>query len=81
LAEEDAAITITGEVPEPAQYIAHATVCVNPMQAGADMQNKLIEYLALGKAVVATPIANEGVGAPPTFISLKLKHTTRLQML
>ena len=29
------------------------------------MQNKLIEYFACGKSVVATTIANEGIGAIP----------------
>lgn len=65
LGDEDASITVTGEVPDPAEFIARATVCINPMQAGAGMQNKLIEYLASGKAVVATPVANEGIGATP----------------
>ncbi len=59
----DPAITVTGAVSDTADYIARAEVCINPMQAGAGMQNKLIEYLASGKAVVATPVANEGVGA------------------
>ena len=58
-------ITVTGEVPEPADYIGRATVCVNPMQAGAGMQNKLLEYLSMGKAVVATSLANEGIQARP----------------
>ena len=58
-------ITVTGEVPDPAEYLARAAVCVNPMQAGAGMQNKLLEYMAMGKAVVATPVANEGVAARP----------------
>ena len=56
-------ITVTGEVPDLADYIARAAVCINPMQAGAGMQNKLIEYLASAKPVVATPVANEGVQA------------------
>ena len=56
-------ITVTGEVPDPAEYIGRAAVCVNPMQAGAGMQNKLLEYMAMGKAVVATPVANEGIAA------------------
>ena len=56
-------ITVTGEVPDPADYIGRATLCVNPMQAGAGMQNKLLEYMAMAKAVVATPVANEGIGA------------------
>ena len=58
-------ITVTGEVPDPADYIGRATVCVNPMQAGAGMQNKLLEYMSMGKAVVATSLANEGIQARP----------------
>ena len=58
-------ITITGEVPDPADYIGRAAVCVNPMQAGAGMQNKLLEYMSMAKAVVATSVANEGIGARP----------------
>jgi glycosyltransferase involved in cell wall biosynthesis len=63
LAAHDRAITVTGEVPDPAEDIARATVCINPMQIGAGMQNKLIEYMACGKAVVTTPVANEGIHA------------------
>jgi glycosyltransferase involved in cell wall biosynthesis len=58
-------ITVAGTVPDPAIYMAEAAVCINPMQAGGGMQNKLIEYLAMGKAIVATPVANEGIGATP----------------
>lgn len=58
-------ITVTGEVPDPADYIARAAVCINPVRAGAGMQNKLIEFMAMAKAVVATPVANEGIGAAP----------------
>ena len=58
-------ITVTGEVSNPADYIGRAAVCVNPMQAGAGMQNKLLEYFSMGKAVVATSVANEGIRARP----------------
>lgn len=58
-------IEVTGEVADPAAEMAAAAVCVDPMQAGAGMQNKLLEYFAAGKAVVATPVANEGIGAVP----------------
>ena len=58
-------ISVTGEVDDPADFIASAAVCVNPMQAGAGMQNKLLEYLAMAKPVVATSVANEGIGARP----------------
>lgn len=58
-------VTVTGEVPDPADYIARAAVCVNPVQVGAGMQNKLIEFMAMRKAVVATTVANEGIRATP----------------
>lgn len=59
-----AGITVTGTVPDPALLIAEAALCVNPMQAGGGMQNKLIEFMGSAKAIVATSVANEGIGAP-----------------
>ena len=56
-------VRVTGSVPDPAEYVAEAEVCINPMQAGAGLQNKLIEYLASGTATVATSVANEGIRA------------------
>ena len=58
-------VRVTGTVADPAVYISEASICINPMQAGGGMQNKLVEYLACGKPVVATSVANEGVGAAP----------------
>jgi polysaccharide biosynthesis protein PslH len=63
LANKAKGIEVTGEVPDPADYIRRAAICIDPMRAGAGMQNKLLEYLACGKAVVATHLANEGIGA------------------
>jgi hypothetical protein len=56
---------VTGEVPDPADYIAGAAICVNPVQVGAGMQNKLIEFMAMEKAVVASMVANEGIPVTP----------------
>jgi glycosyltransferase involved in cell wall biosynthesis len=58
-------ITVTGEVREPAEHIARAAICIDPVQAGAGMQNKLIEFMAMQKPIVATTVANEGIGAIP----------------
>lgn len=58
-------ITVTGTVPDVGEHIRKATVCINPMLAAGGMQNKLIEYMACAKAVVATKVANEGILAPP----------------
>ena len=57
-------ITVTGTVEEPADWIARASVCVAPIRAAAGLQNKLLEAMAMAKAVVATPEANEGIRAP-----------------
>jgi len=57
-------IGVTGTVPDVGEYVRSAAVCINPMIAAGGMQNKLIEYMACAKAVVATPVANEGIGAP-----------------
>ena len=57
-------VTVTGTVDEPADWIAQGAVCVAPIRAAAGLQNKLLEALAMGKALVATPEANEGIQAP-----------------
>lgn len=56
-------VEVVGTVPDPSENIAAAEVCINPMQAGGGMQNKLIEYLASARATVATSVANEGIRA------------------
>lgn len=58
-----AGITVTGTVDEPVEWMSRAAVCVAPIRAAAGLQNKLLEYMAVGRPVVATSIANEGIGA------------------
>lgn len=57
-------IWVTGTVPDVGVLIRSAQVCVNPMIAAGGMQNKLIEYMASNKAIVASSVANEGIMAP-----------------
>lgn len=66
-------IWVTGTVPDVGVLIRSAQVCVNPMLAAGGMQNKLIEYMACNKAVVASPVANEGIRAPED--ALVIAHT------
>lgn len=56
-------IIVTGTVDDPADYTAAASVCVAPIRAAAGLQNKLLEYLSMARPVVATSIANHGIGA------------------
>lgn len=57
-------IEVTGTVPDVGEYIRSANVCINPVRAAGGMQNKLIEYMACAKPIVATSVANEGIRAP-----------------
>jgi glycosyltransferase involved in cell wall biosynthesis len=56
-------VEVIGDVPEVPPFLRRATVCVDPVRACAGQQNKLLEYMATGKAIVATSFANEGIGA------------------
>ncbi|MGH7043185.1 MAG: glycosyltransferase, partial [Acetobacteraceae bacterium] len=44
-------------------YVAHADVSVCPLLMARGIQNKVLEAMAMGRPVVATPPAYEGVRA------------------
>ena len=58
-------IAIHGSVPDVTPYLDRAAVVVAPIRFGGSMRMKVLEPLAGGKAVVATPRAAEGVDATP----------------
>ena len=51
----DQRITVTGSVPDVRPYLGKATVALAPLQVAAGMQNKVLEALAMGVPMVATP--------------------------
>lgn len=55
------AVTVTGRVPDVRPYLAHADAVVAPLRIARGIQNKVLEGMAMGKAVVATPQALEGI--------------------
>lgn len=59
--EEDPRVTVTGFVKDIRPTFRSATVSVCPLRIGAGIQNKILEALAMGVPVVATPLANTGV--------------------
>ena len=58
-------VTVTGEVDAVYPWLRRASVGVDPLRAGAGLQNKVLEGLACGLPMVVTPVANEGIGAEP----------------
>lgn len=58
-------VTVTGTVDDVRPYLAHADVAVAPLRITRGVQNKVLEAMAMGIPVVATPAALEGlVGRP-----------------
>ena len=60
LAERDG-IIVTGRVPEIKPYFAEATVFVVPLRIGSGTRLKILEALAMGKAIVSTTVGAEGL--------------------
>jgi sugar transferase (PEP-CTERM/EpsH1 system associated) len=56
-------VCVTGRVPEVQPYLAHAAACVSPLRMARGIQNKVLEAMAMGRPVVASPQAFEGVRA------------------
>lgn len=54
-------IRVTGTVDDVRPYIAEAAVYVVPLRVGGGTRLKILEALAMGKAVVATTIGAEGL--------------------
>jgi hypothetical protein len=58
-------VIVTGEVPDVYDWLCRAEVSVAPLRIGAGMQNKVVQAMACELPVVATRVANEGIGAVP----------------
>lgn len=56
-------INVTGRVPDVRPYVAHADVSVSTLRMARGVQNKVLEAMALGKPVVSSPQAFEGIKA------------------
>jgi glycosyltransferase involved in cell wall biosynthesis len=58
-------ITVTGHVENIREHLSRATVVVCPMVTGTGIKNKVLEAMALGRAVVTTPLGMQGIAATP----------------
>jgi glycosyltransferase involved in cell wall biosynthesis len=50
-----------GEVANLAYFLNDKAVAIIPLQAGGGMRIKIIEYMAMGKCIIASAIAAEGI--------------------
>ena len=63
--EASPGIHVTGRVADVRPYVANAAVIVCPLRIARGIQNKMLEGMAMGRPVVASPPAFEGVRAVP----------------
>ncbi|TWI63012.1 sugar transferase (PEP-CTERM/EpsH1 system associated) [Pseudoduganella lurida] len=56
-------VSVTGTVPDVRPYVARAALSVAPLRVARGIQNKVLEAMAMGKAVIASPQALEGIDA------------------
>ncbi len=58
-------IIVTGSVVDVRPYLIHASLAVAPLRIARGVQNKVLEAMAMGKTVIASPQAVEGIHALP----------------
>lgn len=58
-------VELVGQVPDVRPWLVRSAVAVVPLRIARGVQNKVLEALAMGKAVVASPQALAGVQAKP----------------
>ena len=63
LALMDSSITVTGTVPDVRPFLWSAAVAAAPLKTARGVQNKVLEALAAGIPVVATPQVADGLSA------------------
>jgi sugar transferase (PEP-CTERM/EpsH1 system associated) len=54
-------VRVVGQVPDVRPYVARAALAVVPLRIARGLQNKVLEALAMGKPVVASPHALAGL--------------------
>lgn len=58
-------ISVTGRVEDVRPYLAGAKIAIAPMRIARGIQNKVLEAMAMGAALVATSAACEGLSVKP----------------
>jgi glycosyltransferase involved in cell wall biosynthesis len=63
--QADAGSRCTGRVDDLRPYVGGATVYVSPLTLGTGIKNKILEALAMERAVVATSVSCDGIDVVP----------------
>lgn len=58
-------VILTGFVEDIRTYLAKATIFICPLRRGTGIKNKVLEAMAMGKAVISSSIGQEGIDALP----------------
>jgi sugar transferase (PEP-CTERM/EpsH1 system associated) len=58
-------VIVTGSVPDVRTWLAAADIVVAPLRIARGIQNKVLEAMAVGCPVIASPAAFEGIDAEP----------------
>src|SRR5512134_1307858 len=58
-------VSVTGTVPDVRAFVRRSAVSVAPLKIARGVQNKILEAMAMGVPVVASPQTAEGVDAVP----------------
>lgn len=58
-------VEVTGWVPDTRPYVADAAVFVVPLRMGSGTRLKVLEAMAMGKAIVSTSLGVEGISLVP----------------
>jgi len=61
LSKKDRDVIVTGQVKDVREYMHKADVFIAPLRIARGIQNKVLEALAAGLPVIATPLAAQGI--------------------
>lgn len=62
IGQDEPRIVVTGRVEDVRPFLAKSKVCVIPLRIGGGTRIKILEAMAMEKAIIATSIGAEGIG-------------------
>ncbi|MEO0586025.1 MAG: glycosyltransferase, partial [Planctomycetota bacterium] len=74
-------VQLVGPVPDTRPHLHDAAIVIAPLHVAPGVQNKVLEAMAAGRPVVATPQAASGIDATPGTHLLTAAHPTRFALL